>query len=64
MYIMSIEFKYYSRVDSTCETLGIIQADSIDDAWLMLASKKRLDLSDVKQIYNIKLNKPDEKPNT
>ena len=61
---MSIEFKYYSRVDSTCETLGTIRADSIDDAWLMLASQKRLDLSDVKQIYNIKLNKPDEKPNT
>jgi hypothetical protein len=48
---------YYYKNDISREVIGYIQADSEDDAWILFAQIKKLDIDSLKTIFNIQRSK-------
>ena len=47
------KYKYFNLNDSTKETIGIVNAESINEAYSKACSRKELPLKDFKSLFKI-----------
>ena len=48
------KFKFYQKNDSTEETIGVIDAKNVENAYIIASNIKRLPLEDFKKLFLIK----------